>query len=262
MCLRRLPSWSIYSCRGGARSSRLPKIRAGLVIIMSPERQRVLCLITDRRRLAAAIGAASGDSERCLLDQIAGAVSGGVDVVQIRERDLEGRALAVLTRRCVALAAGSSTQVVVNDRLDIALATGAAGVHLREDSMPIEAANRVGGSLALIGRSIHGVDAARAGRAASYLIAGSVFPTDSKQGRVLLGLEGLRQIIHHSGGCPVWAVGGITRERLRSIIEAGANGIAAIGAFIPSGPGLDLARRVQNLASELRFSFDSSAGPP
>jgi thiamine-phosphate pyrophosphorylase len=229
---------------------------------MPPDRRPVLCLITDRRRLAAAIGAGDDDRERCLFDQIAGAVSGGVDVVQIRERDLEGRALADLTRRIVALAAGSSTQIVVNDRLDIALATGAAGVHLREDSMPIDAAERIGGKLALIGRSIHGPDGARAARGASYLIAGSVFTTDSKPGPKPLGLDGLRQIVLHSGGCSVWAVGGVTRERLPSILEAGARGVAAIGAFIPSGPALDVARAVQELTSELRFSFDSSEGLP
>lgn len=229
---------------------------------MPPDRRPVLCLITDRRRLAAAIGAGDDDRERCLFDQIAGAVSGGVDVVQIRERDLEGRALADLTRRIVALAAGSSTQIVVNDRLDIALATGAAGVHLREDSMPIDAAERMGGKLALIGRSIHGPDGARAARGASYLIAGSVFTTDSKPGPKPLGLDGLRQTVLHSGGCPVWAVGGVTRERLASILEAGASGVAAIGAFIPSGPALDVARAVQELTSELRFSFDSSEGLP
>lgn len=229
---------------------------------MSPDGRPVLCLITDRRRLAAAVGAGEDDSERCLFDQIAGAVSGGVDVVQIRERDLEGRALAALTRRCLALAAGSSTQIVVNDRLDIALATGAAGVHLREDSMAIDAAQRIGGSLALMGRSIHGPEGARAARGASYLIAGSVFTTDSKPGRQPLGLDGLHQTVLHSGGCPVWAVGGVTRERLPSIFEAGARGVAAIGAFIPSGPARDLARAVQELTSELRFSFDSSEGLP
>ena len=227
---------------------------------MSPDGRPVLCLITDRRRLAAAIGAGEDDRERCLFDQIAGAVSGGVDVVQIRERDLEGRALAALTRRIVALAAGSATQIVVNDRLDIALATGAAGVHLREDSMPIDAAQRIGGKLALIGRSIHGPEGARAARGASYLIAGSVFTTDSKPGRKPLGLDGLRQTVLHSGGCPVWAVGGVTRERLPSIFEAGASGVAAIGAFFPSGSAHDLARAVHERTSELRFSFDSSAG--
>ena len=227
---------------------------------MSPDGRAVLCLITDRRRLAAAIRAGEDDSERCLFDQIAGAVSGGVDVVQIRERDLEGRALADLTRRIVAVAAGSSTRIVVNDRLDIALATGAAGVHLREDSMPIDVAQRMGGRRALIGRSIHGPEGARAARGASYLIAGSVFTTDSKPGRELLGLNGLRQTVLHSGGCPVWAVGGVTRERLPSICEAGARGVAAIGAFIPSGPALDLAREVQELTSELRFSFDRLGG--
>jgi thiamine-phosphate pyrophosphorylase len=226
---------------------------------MSPDGRPVLCLITDRRRLAAAIGGGEDDSERCLFDQIAGAVSGGVDVVQIRERDLEGRALAALTRRCIALA-GSSTQIVVNDRLDIALATEAAGVHLREDSMAIDAAQRIGGRLALIGRSIHGLEGARAARGASYLIAGSVFTTDSKPGRKPLGLDGLHQTVLHSGGCPVWAVGGVTRERLPSIFEAGARGVAAIGAFIPSGSARDLAGAVQKLTSEMRFSFDRSAG--
>lgn len=227
---------------------------------MFPEGRPVLCLITDRRRLFQTIGSKAQDAERLLLDQITGAISGGVDVVQIRERDLDGRAVASLTRRCLALAKGSATQVVVNDRLDVAIATGAAGVHLREDSFSIDAARRVYGGDQLVGRSIHSPSAARAMRHASYLIAGSIFPTSSKRDAIGLGLDGLREVVRSSGECPVWAVGGITAARLPLLVRAGARGMAAIGAFIPTPPVHDLVGAVQKLVTELRFSFDSSAG--
>ena len=223
---------------------------------MLPENRPVLCLITDRRRLAAALRAKARDHERLLLDQIAGAISGGIDVVQIRERDLEGAALAALTRKCVALTAASSTRVVVNDRLDVAIATDAHGVHLREDSVAIEAAARLGGEGRLIGRSVHSGEGARAAGRANYLIAGSVFPTPSKPDAVALGL---RAVVRCSSR-PVWGVGGITADRLAMILRVGARGMAGIGAFIPPAPVPDLVVAVQKLAAELRFGFDSSAG--
>lgn len=229
---------------------------------MSPDRRLVLCLVTDRRRLAHAVGGKLDQSERLLLDQIRGAISGGVDVVQIRERDLEGRALAGLTRQSLALSTGSSTQIVVNDRLDVALATGAGGVHLREDSLSIDAAARVYRGARLIGRSVHSPDGAREAQGASYLIAGSVFATNSKRKAINLGLDGLREVVQSSGGCPVWAIGGVTAEQLPLLVQAGARGIAAIGAFIPASPVHDLVNAVQKLVSELRFSFDSSAELP
>src|SRR5437899_11261308 len=98
-----------------------------------------ICLVTDRRRLVPA-STPDHEARRCLLAQLRHAVHAGVDLIQIRERDLDAAALAVLVRDVLAAARGTPTRVVVNDRLDVALACGADGVHLRSDSISVAAA--------------------------------------------------------------------------------------------------------------------------
>jgi thiamine-phosphate pyrophosphorylase len=220
-----------------------------------------LCLVTDRRRLAAALGIPPDDWRPALLQQIAGAIAGGIDVIQLRERGLDDAALAALTRDCLRAAAGTPSRLVVNDRVDVALACGAHGVHLREDGIPPASARRLAGPAFLIGRSVHTPEAARASAGADYLIAGSVFETASKTGHPGLGLEGFRAIAG-SAPCPVWGIGGISRENGATLIPAGAAGVAAIGSFIPSGRQHDLASTVQDWVRHLRFVFDSLSGLP
>src|SRR5262249_5819837 len=133
-----------------------------------------LCLVTDRSRLASLTG--SDD----LLELARRAIDAGVDLIQIRERALEAAALTTLASAVLELASGSATRVVINDRLDVAIACGADGVHLRGDSMPIAGARRLAARPFLIGRSVHSVDDARAASGADYVIAGTVFPSASK----------------------------------------------------------------------------------
>ena len=198
-----------------------------------------------------------------LLNQIEGAVRGGVDVIQIRERDLDAGVLAAFVRRCGAAIAGSSARVVVNDRLDIALVTGAAGVHLREDSIPTLTARRLLGDASFIGRSVHSAHGASLAGEVDYLIAGSVFETASKPGvPSRLGLDGLQTVVKRAAPRPVWAVGGMTANRLAEVTRVGAQGMAAIGAFIPSCAPSLLKATVQRMTTELRFCFDSADGVP
>lgn len=222
-------------------------------------RRLVLCLITDRRRLAAAVGEPETSWERLLLEQIRGAMQGGVDVIQIRERDLNAGILAAFVRQAVVEVACSSVQIVVNDRLDVALASGAQGLHLREDSVPTSSARRLLGGSQLLGRSVHTVEGLRTAGPVDYLIAGSVFPTASKTNPTL-GLDGLRALVEQAGDRPVWAIGGITAEQLGPVARAGARGAAGIGSFIPTEPSSNLAASVQKLTATLRFCFDSSTG--
>jgi thiamine-phosphate pyrophosphorylase len=194
------------------------------------------CLVTDRRRLCP--GAASFEAERrCLAVQIGRAVEAGIDVIQLRERDLEARDLAVLVADAVRAARGTATRVVVNDRLDVAMACDADGVHLRGDSVSVAEARRLSALAArpwLVGRSVRTVDEAVAAAGADYLIAGTVFPTASKPAEVrLLGLEGLRRIVNATP-IPVLAIGGVTADRVAEVIETGAAGVAGIGLFIDS----------------------------
>jgi thiamine-phosphate pyrophosphorylase len=196
----------------------------------------MICLVTDRRRLVAD-EAAPAASPECLVAQVRYAVDAGVDLVHVRERDLEAGALVALVRRLLAVARGTPTRIVVNDRIDIALACGADGVHLRGDSMPIGAARQLAPAGFLIGRSVHGLEEAIAAGSADYLIAGTVFPSASKaEATPLLGLDGLRAIVR-AVDRPVLAIGGISGERIGEVAAAGAAGFAAIGLFMAAHPG-------------------------
>jgi len=153
-------------------------------------------------------------------------------MIQVRERGVDGGPLALLVAELVRLTRGTATRVVVNDRLDVALACGADGVHLRGDSIPSESARSIAPLGFLIGRSVHDErEAKTAAETVDYLIAGTVFPTSSKPGLTeWLGLEGLARICR-AVAVPVLAIGGITAERVPSIAAAGAAGIAGIGLF-------------------------------
>lgn len=189
-------------------------------------------LVTDRRRLADDDGSGEAGLQHCLLRQIQYAVEAGVDVVQVRERDLEARALAALVRAVVALARGSSTRIVVNERADVALAAGADGVHLRDGSVSAASLRRLTPPGFLIGRSVHDVAAAAAaGRAVDYLMAGTVRATPSKPAdHRLLGLDGFAAIAA-AAAVPVLAIGGVSVDDAPALGQAGAAGVAGIGLF-------------------------------
>jgi thiamine-phosphate pyrophosphorylase len=196
----------------------------------------ILHLVTDRRRL---LVAGTEEARRaCLLEQIRRAIDAGVDAVQIREPDLEAGALAALVGDCVAAARGSATRVLVNERVDVALAAGADGVHLRADSVPADRLRVCLPPGFIVGRSVHGVDEAR--RAAphvSYLIAGTVWPTASKPRVVpLLGTDGLTRIAT-AVAVAVLAIGGVTVGRGTAVKGAGAAGVAGISLFMGDPDG-------------------------
>jgi thiamine-phosphate pyrophosphorylase len=211
----------------------------------------VLCLVTDRRRL---LGAASRDTscER-LIELTREAVDAGIDIIQIRERDLESAALVDLVATIVEIAKGSSTRVVVNDRLDVAVASGAGGVHLRADSITPRAARSIAPAGFVVGRSVHNAsEAARHADGTNYLIAGTVFPTPSKPtSQQLLGTNGLTDVVR-AVHVPILAIGGITIERADQVAATGAAGLAAISLFLPSP-----SRTIVRVVEELRARFDS-----
>jgi len=195
----------------------------------------MICLVTDRRRLAAA-GSSPADARRCLIEQVRYAVDAGIDLVQVRERDLEAGPLAELVVDLLGVTRHSSTRVVVNDRIDVAIACGADGVHLRGDSIPVGAARQLAPEGFLIGRSVHGRDEAVASGDADYLIAGTVFRSVSKEPSApLIGIDGLRGIVE-AVDRPVLAIGGINEAQVGAVAAAGAAGFAAIGLFM-ADPG-------------------------
>lgn len=217
----------------------------------------IVHLVTDRRRLTV-VGQFERE-RRCLLLQAQHAIDASVDCIQIRERDLEARGLVDLAVAVVDLTRGTPTRVVINDRVDVALASGADGVHLRGDSMPPLVARRLAPPGFLIGCSVHNVREAVEAAGADYLIAGSVWSTPSKpEGHPVLGLEGLAAIVA-AVNVPVLAIGGVTTDRGADVGASGAAGVAAIGLFMSTSAG-DGCRAVplgQTIAM-VRRQFDTS----
>lgn len=177
-----------------------------------------------------------------LLRKVAAAAAAGMDWIQLREKDLSGKECAALTREALQRAAqvsfsrGRAARILVNDRLDIALAERAGGVHLGENSLPVEDARRVIAAAQpplqnfLVGASCHSLEsalsAARAG--ADYVFFGPVFATPSKaEFGPPQGLERLAQVCR-AVEIPVIAIGGITLENADQCLASGAAGIAAI----------------------------------
>jgi thiamine-phosphate pyrophosphorylase len=218
----------------------------------------MICLVTDRRRLST-----GPDAIDRLVDLVGAAARAGIDLIQVRERDLEGRDLAALVTRCLSAAGRSATKVLVNDRIDIATATGAHGVHLRGDSVSVAAARLLLGEQALVGRSVHVIDeVAAAANGADYLIFGALYQTVSKDaGHPTACLDDLRSVCRVASGVPILAIGGITVPRASDVARAGAAGIAGIGIFIPP-PGVSIDRHVQSVVAQLRRSFDTREAVP
>jgi len=190
----------------------------------------VLCLVTDRRRYGALW-------EQALVERVAAAAREGVHLVQVRERDLEGNALTRLVSACVTGVRGTRTRILVNDRLDVALAARAHGVHLRGDSFHASRVRAWAPVPFLVGRSVHSAEEAGAATregGLDYLIFGTVFDTPSKRGRPVAGLDALAAVAGMTP-LPVLAIGGITRARIGDVMAAGASGVAAISMFDTSG---------------------------
>jgi thiamine-phosphate pyrophosphorylase len=200
---------------------------------------------------------------RCLLRQIEYAVDAAIDAVQIRERDLPARDLASLVVEAITITRGTGTRLIVNDRLDVALACGADGVHLRADSVAPAEARAVAPAGFIIGRSVHSAsEVARLGAGADYLIAGTIWATPSKPLWPHIGVNGLGGIVRVAR-IPVLAIGGVDAVRVRELKAAGAAGAAAIGIFMRTGgagAGEDNCRAIplSELALALRAGFDTS----
>jgi thiamine-phosphate pyrophosphorylase len=197
--------------------------------------ERRITLITRRRGLPA------GD----LAALVARAAQAGVDFVQVREKELEGAALRDLVASVVRAVAGTATRVLVNGRPDVAAATGAHGVQLPEDGLPVAAVRRGFPGL-LVGASRHALASALAAErdGADFVLLGPVFATPGKDRA--LGLDALAAAAR-ALRVPVHAVGGIDAARAPEVWNAGATGVAAIRAFLVGED--QIAARVAELRS-------------
>jgi thiamine-phosphate pyrophosphorylase len=181
-----------------------------------------LYLITDRKQ-----------TKLPLHEAVRLALEGGVRAIQLREKDLPIRELLSLAKEIRAIANEFNAKLFINDRVDVAVAVEADGVHLGHQSMPPEAVRKIVGKRMLIGVSTHSMDEARAaekGRA-DFVTFGPVFATPSKrQYGAPAGIEALKTVKRQTT-IPVFGLGGIKPENLREVMNAGADGIAMISAI-------------------------------
>lgn len=200
----------------------------------------LLCYITDRKQLP-------GDEatrRRLLLEKIAEAARCGVDLIQLREKDLSGRELEVFARQIAGVVRDGlrtenrelQTRLLINSRTDIAVAIGADGVHLGSDDISPSDARSIwsqcaAGTRPTIGVSCHSADDVRraAAEGADFVLFAPVFGKHDAPETPPAGLEGLRRTCKEN--IPILALGGVTSENARACVDAGAAGIAGIRVF-------------------------------
>ncbi len=183
-----------------------------------------LCLVTDRRLTGA----------RPLLDIVGAAVRGGATMVQLREKEATTRAFLDEARALKAMLEPLGVAFLVNDRLDVALAVDADGLHVGQDDMPVADARRLLGPGKIIGLSItEPGQALRANAAAAdYLGVGPIYAQQTKgDAAAPLGVEGLRQV-RRLTRTPIFAIGGLTPENSAPVLAAGAEGLAVVSAIV------------------------------
>jgi thiamine-phosphate diphosphorylase len=191
-----------------------------------------------------------------LLRVVEKTLNGGVDWVQLRNKSASAAAMYAEAALLLTAASQRGVQLSINDRLDVALAVGAGGVHLAGQSLPVAAAVQLARGRLVVGRSVHGLAEAQAAAAAGadYVTFGHVFPTTSHPGLPPHGLAELRAIVD-SVDVPVLAIGGITVDNLDAVLQTGCAGIAVISAILASTDPREAARR-------LRDAMDSSPHTP
>lgn len=201
-------------------------------------------VITDRR--------AAG--ERSILEVVQAAIRGGATVIQLREKEGKVREVLALGRALQELTRAAGLPLIVNDRLDLALALDADGVHVGQDDMPADMARKLLGPDKLLGVSVETVAQAQAAEAAGadYLGVGDIFGTPSKpDARAPIGLARLVEIAR-SVAIPVIGIGGITRSNAAAVIQAGAVGVAVISAVMGAPAPEAAARELRSIVRETR----------
>ena len=181
-------------------------------------------------------------------EQVSQLSEGGAKIVQLREKSLSPLEFYREAEEAVRVAREFGLTIIINDRVDIALALKADGVHLGQDDMPPDAARRILGPHAIIGFSTHNVEQAQLAAAmpVDYVAIGPIFATLTKQaGNAPLGLDGLSLVRQSIGGLPLVAIGGITIENSLSVLSAGADALSLIrDIWIPAGQAPNRTRQL------------------
>jgi thiamine-phosphate pyrophosphorylase len=206
-----------------------------------------LYLVTDRGMLG----------ERNLVRSIAEAILGGVTVVQLREKALSTLEFYRMAQEVKNLTDSFKVPLIVNDRLDIALAIDAAGLHVGQKDLPAAVARRLLGPEKILGVSAANMkEALQAERdGADYLGVGAVFPTATKSDVRSVDLEGLQKI-KRQVKIPVVAIGGINRNNIKNIMETGVDGVAVVSAILGEADITGAARNLYRLNNSLGLGTD------
>jgi len=202
-----------------------------------------LYLVTDRGYMG----------ERDIEIVVRQAAAGGITVCQLREKECSTRELVRLGTRLKAMLSPLGIPLIINDRIDVALAVRADGVHLGQEDMPYGEARRILGPEAIIGLSVETIDQAREAEEweVAYLGVSPIYPTPTKTDtKSVWGLEGLRELRKVSRHVLV-AIGGIKAENAGPIIEAGADGVAVVSAICASSDPKEEAHRILRVVNSV-----------
>lgn len=195
-----------------------------------------LVLVSDRSQCRSPRGDVDHDDRECLLVAIETACQAGVRAVQLREKDLDARDLLDLASELRRLTEPHHCRLLINDRVDIAIATRSDGVHCPESGFAPAAARAIIGDHALVGVSCHSLDAVvrAADAGADFVMLGPVFATPSKKRYgAPLGVDTLRATCRGTS-VPVFAIGGVDPARSVECVDAGASGVAVTSAILAS----------------------------
>lgn len=169
------------------------------------------------------------------VEQVEKLIKGGASFIQLREKYASPQEFYKSAESVLKLARKHDVKIIINDRVDIALALKADGVHLGQDDLPPAEARKILGGKAIIGFSTHNIEQAIAAVRfpIDYLAIGPIFNTKTKENSAaVVGLEGLRKMREATGNFPLVAIGGINSENLREVYKVGANSVAIIRSLI------------------------------
>jgi thiamine-phosphate pyrophosphorylase len=216
---------------------------------MFDEKNLLLYLCTDRALAR----------ERPLDRMAEAAIKGGVTMVQLREKELNTRDFLKAAFSMRSLTERLGIPLVINDRVDIALAVGADGVHLGGSDMPVETARRLVGTGIFIGATARSVEAALAAKeaGADYLGVGAMFPTGTKSDTVTIGAGALKDI-KAAAGLPIVGIGGVNAGNAESVMRAGASGVAVVSAILSAEDVQAAARAIRSAVERSLSDYSSS----
>jgi len=182
-------------------------------------------------------------------EQVGRLIAGGATFIQLREKHASPRDFFEAAKPAIEIARKNNVMIIINDRVDIARALGADGVHLGQDDLPPNAAREVLGPDAIIGFSTHSVEQAidAAGLPIDYIAIGPIFETKTKENPdPIVGLDGLAEVKKNIGNIPLVAIGGIDLDNVLDVLAAGADSIALVSTIV-GDPALISAKTAQLL---------------